>query len=89
MTVKRSTHGTLSMGGIALDIYTDQYIAEGKNNTRVVLRAGKIMGYGVDYCDADGKGFRESFYGSAAISGKNKDRVFSDASTFGTLLFIE
>jgi hypothetical protein len=72
-----------------IQLFPHQYIDEGKNNTRVVLKAGRIIGYGVAYCDADGKGFRESFYGSAAIPGKNKDRAFIDASTFGILLLIE
>ena len=89
LTVGRFVNGSLSTWEIGLDIYTDQYDDTVEDNARVTLEAGKIMGYGVAYCDADNRGFRESFYGSVFMPGSDKDRAYIDASTFGTLLLIE
>ena len=89
MVVERSVKGTVSIWEIGLDIYPDQFEDNGADNTRLALKEGKIMGYGLAYCDADGKGFRESFYGSVYIPGNNKDRAYIDASTFGTLVLGE
>lgn len=87
--VKRITTDNLSSWEIALNVYTDQYIDGRTKNPRAELKAGKMIGYALAYCDADSKGYRESFYGSIFIPGKNKDRAYIDASTFGTLMLIE
>ncbi len=89
MTVKRSVNGTMSLWEIGLDVFTDTYVDGNANNKKAELMAGKKIGYAIAYCDADGKGYRESFYGSKFMPGQDKDRAYINASLFGTLLLVE
>ena len=89
MTVKRSADGTKSLWEIGLDVFTDTYVDGSDNNHKAELKIGKKIGYAVAYCDADGEGYRESFYGSTFIAGQDKNRAYINSSLFGTLLLIE
>lgn len=71
---------------VSIDIYTDQYQDQRKDNKTVELFAGKIMGLMVAYCDNDGSELRENFIGSESAPGKEPDRGWKDAGLFGKLI---
>jgi hypothetical protein len=73
---------------VGITIYPDSYEDDGEDNRPVTLRAGKILGFMLAYCDNDGSELRENFIGSEDIQGQ-KDRGYIDADTFGTLKLID
>jgi hypothetical protein len=70
---------------VAIDIYTDRYVDDSRDNTPVALEQGKVMGLLVAYCDNDGSEIRENFIGSEVAAGDHKDRGWIDAGLFGRL----
>ena len=85
---KWSNNGNDITWELAIDIYDDNFEYAG-NNSPVTLAAGKVMGYMVAYCDADGSNGRESFIGSIPISGQDKNLGWRDAGVFGELTLVE
>jgi hypothetical protein len=74
---------------VSIDIYSDTYRDGAADNKPVALRAGKVMGLMVAYCDNDGSDIREHFMGSEFAAGDHKDRGWIDAGLFGTLELVE
>ena len=70
---------------VSLEVYTDAYRDDARDNRPVTLAAGKVMGFMVAYCDNDGSELRENFIGSEYAAGDHKDRGYIDAGLFGTL----
>jgi len=89
ITAKRSSVGSTHTWEVAMDIYTSAYNDQADTNPKAELKKGKLMGYAVAYCDADGGGNREHFYGSMNIPGSDKNRAWIDASLFGSLLLTD
>ena len=54
----------------------------------VSLASGKVMGFALAYCDADGNGTREHFMGSVPIAGSNKNIAWQTADVFGDLILV-
>lgn len=73
---------------VSFDIYTDAY-RDGADNKPLILKAGKVMGFMVAYCDNDGSELRENFMGSEFAAGDDKDRGWIDAGLFGTLELVD
>ncbi len=71
---------------VAIDIYTDEYVDGGDNNSPIALSAGKVMGLMLAYCDNDGSELRENFIGSEFVPSGPKDRGWIDAGLFGSLV---
>ena len=74
---------------LSIDIYSDQYKDHAKDNKKVALFAGKIMGLLVAYCDNDGSELRENFIGSEVAAGPEPDRGWKDAGLFGKLVLVK
>ncbi|MBT8101078.1 MAG: CBM9 family sugar-binding protein [Gammaproteobacteria bacterium] len=74
---------------VAIDIYTDNYVDDGDDNTPIKLAAGKVMGLMVAYCDNDGSELRENFIGSEVVLSGATDRGYIDAGLFGALVLEE
>jgi len=73
---------------LAIAVYDDSF-EYGGSNSPVKLSAGKVIGYMVAYCDADGSSGRESFIGSVPIAGPDKNLGWRDAGVFGELTLIK
>lgn len=82
-------HGDKIIWEVAIDIYTDDYIDGGDNNTPIKLSAGKVLGLMVAYCDNDGSELRENFIGSEVVLSGATDRGYIDAGLFGALVLDE
>jgi hypothetical protein len=89
VTALRISNGNTHTWEIALDVYTDAYVDQAETNPKAELKAGKLMGYAVAYCDSDDGGYRENFYGSMNIPGTDKNRAWIDASILGTLMLVD
>jgi len=74
---------------LSIDIYADDYRDDKENNSPVELKAGKVMGFMLAYCDNDASEIRENFIGSEFAPGEEKDRGWIDAGLFGTLTLVE
>ena len=74
---------------VSFDIYPDSYQDDADDNRPVLLKAGKIMGLMIAYCDNDGSELRENFIGSEFAAGDGKDRGWIDAGLFGTLKLVD
>jgi hypothetical protein len=81
----RTEAGDVSLWEIGLKVFPDTFAGNEAAVPPVALAGGKIMGFMVAYCDNDGTYDRESFIGSIAIAGADKNRGWIDASVFGTL----
>ena len=73
---------------LEIAVYDDSF-EYGGSNSPVKLSAGKVIGYMVAYCDADGSSGRESFIGSVPIAGPDKNLGWRDAGVFGELTLIK
>ena len=84
-------HNNKIIWEVSIDIYTDAYQDGAKDNQRVSLSPGKVMGLMVAYCDNDGSASREHFIGSVAIEPKNGDKNlgYKDAGVFSPLTLVE
>ena len=51
----------------------------------VTLFAGKKLGWGLAYCDNDGRSQRDHFFGSETVEGTNKNIAYQNADVFGTV----
>ena len=51
----------------------------------VTLSAGKKMGWGLAYCDNDGRNQRDHFFGSETVDATNKNIAYQNADVFGTV----
>lgn len=90
VTTRRTSAGTTHTWEVALTPFTSAYIdALGATNVKSELKAGKQIGYACAYCDGDGAGSREHFYGSIYIPGQNKNVAWQDADVFGKLLLTD
>lgn len=88
--VMRTHAGTLHTWEVAMDVYTAAYSdLLGTDSPKAELKANKLIGFANAYCDDDGGGVREHFYGSTAIPGADKNLAWQDASVFGDLLLVE
>ena len=81
----RVTTGNTTIWETAIDIYDDSY-ADGMPATPVTLRAGKVMGFALAYCDNDNSAERENFIGSVKVMGKDKNRGWIDAGIFEEII---
>ena len=71
---------------LAIRVYPDTYRDGAAGNEPVELKAGKVLGLMVAYCDNDGSELRENFIGSEAVPYGPTDRGWIDAGLFGRLL---
>lgn len=85
ISILRSKKGNLYTWELSLKVYTADFDIEATNNQLATLETGKVMGFGLAYCDNDGGASRESFLGSMDIPGSNKNVHWQDASVFGKL----
>ena len=74
---------------LAIRVYTDAYRDDAAYNETVELKAGKVLGLMVAYCDNDGSELRENFIGSESVPHGPKDRGWIDAGLFGSLVLAE
>ncbi|NQT25487.1 sugar-binding protein [candidate division KSB1 bacterium] len=90
LSIKRMSSGNVHTWEVAMDVYTSIYNdILGTNSPKAELKANKLIGYANAYCDDDGQGVREHFYGSIDIQGEDKNRAYRDASVFGDLMLVE
>lgn len=90
VSARRTSSGTTHTWEVALTVYTSAYVdALGNNNVKSELKSGKTIGYACAYCDGDGAGNREHFYGSIFIAGQDKNLAWQDAGVFGKLLLTD
>jgi len=77
----------------AIDIYEDTFVYGKSKQHPVTLKAGKVMGFSVAYCDNDSPGeepkTRDTFMGSVWISPADANRSWEDASIFGKVVLAE
>lgn len=85
---KRITEGTTSIWEIAIIPFGDDFV-EGGQNTARKLSKGKKVGFALAYCDNDASEERENFIGSVFVSGADKNKGWTDADIFGTLVLNE
>ncbi|MFT4780389.1 MAG: hypothetical protein ACJAZK_000325 [Psychroserpens sp.] len=85
---KRITTGNTSIWEVKILVFDDSYNDDNKNST-VELKPNKRIGFALAYCDNDNSNERESFIGSIAVAGEDKNQGYIDANIFGTLLLIE
>ena len=75
---------------VEMKIFDDTFNANNPvQNTPVKLSDGKVMGFGVAYCDADQTNTREHFMGSMFIPGDDKNIAWKDASVFAKLYLVK
>lgn len=69
---------------VALNLYPDNY-TDSNPLPPIKLKAQQTLGFMLAYCDADGKGQREHFYGSTDIKPVNGDKNlgYISADVFG------
>ncbi len=84
-TTRRVTNGTNSTWEVAVKVFDGNRFVTGGDNIPKSLRAGKIMGFALAYCDNDHSAERENFIGSIAVEGEDKNRGWIDAGIFGKL----
>lgn len=90
LSIMRTSSGNVHTWEVAMDVYTSLYNdIFGTNSPKAELKANKLIGYANAYCDDDGQGVREHFYGSIDIQGEDKNRAYRDASVFGDLMLVE
>ena len=89
VTVQRTANGNVYTWEASFDIYTDAFVLGANNNPKVVLTAGKIMGFAMAYCDNDGGTARQSFIGSETIAAVDKNVAYRDANVFGDLELVD
>lgn len=82
------TTGNTTIWETKITVYTAAY-TDGAVNDAVILKAGKIIGFALAYCDNDASVERENFIGSIAVEGKDKNRGWIDAGIFGTIKLID
>jgi hypothetical protein len=79
---------------VRITAYSDAYTDDSASGEHAVrLTAGKVLGFMVAYCDADGMvagGGREHFLGDVEIEPVNGDRnrPYIDASVFGEIVLV-
>jgi len=89
ISVLRTKVGTRYTWEFAITVYNDTFVYGADNNPVVTLTLGKKLGYALAYCDSDASKTRESFIGSIAIAGTDKNRAYIDAGIFGTMELVE
>ena len=90
LDIMRTSSGNRHTWEIGMNVYTDAYNEVlGLNSSKAELQADKSIGYATAYCDDDGQGVREHFYGSVDIPGEDKNVAWHDASVFGTVLLVD
>lgn len=70
---------------IKVKVFDDTFKSD-KNNTPVVLKPEKKIGFALAYCDNDKSTERENFIGSVYVPGEDKNQGWINADIFGTLL---
>lgn len=73
---------------LAINIFDDSF-EYNSSVSPVALAEGKVMGFMLAYCDADGSVGRESFIGSIPIAGPDKNLGWRDAGVFGRLTLVK
>ncbi|HPG39329.1 MAG TPA: CBM9 family sugar-binding protein [bacterium] len=89
VSVIRTKSNTRYTWEFAFTVYNDTFVYGATNNPTVTLTQGKKLGYALAYCDSDNSKTRESFIGSIAIAGVDKNRAYIDAGIFGTMELVE
>jgi len=89
LNIKRTNTLNTYTWEIELKVFSDKYEENSLNNETVSLHNGKIMGFGIAYCDNDGGEDRESFIGSFDIPGSDKNLAWQNASVFSMLKLVE
>jgi hypothetical protein len=84
-TTRRSQNGKLTTWEVAMRIYDGKRYTDGGENIPKTLKAGKLMGFALAYCDNDHSPERENFLGSELVEGEDKNRGWIDAGIFGKL----
>ncbi|MEO9872140.1 sugar-binding protein [Ekhidna sp.] len=86
--IRMDTLNGTSIWEAAFDIYDEGYISTDKSNP-VKLHKGKVMGWGMAYCDNDGEENRDHFIGSHFIPGKDKNVTWRSADAFAEVKLVE
>lgn len=81
----RITRGKVTTWECAIAIYNDRFDERQPDNSahRLRLKAGKVMGFALAYCDNDHSPGRENFIGSIAVAGEDKNQGYRTADIFG------
>jgi len=87
LQVKRTNTGDYYTWEFAVNIYDSSFVL-GSTNTPVTLKADKVMGFSIAYCDDDSSGTRETFMGSDPNS-NGGDNHWINASEFATLTLLD
>ena len=82
---KYVTKGNKTTWEAAYAIYPNTY-TDGAVNKPEVLKAGKVMGFAIAYCDNDHSPEREHFIGSEVVEGADKNQGYKTASIFGKII---
>lgn len=85
------SQGTRHIWEIQMEIYAEHngYVLDEQEAARVVLSAGKIMGFTPSYIDNDGNGTREHFMSSVNTAGHQDNQGYLNADSFGSIELIE
>lgn len=91
VTVEVKSEGTRHIWEMAIAIYADHngYNESERDAARVVLQAGKTMGFTPSYIDNDGNGGREHFMSSVDTEGHQTNDGYQNADVFGSLTLVE
>lgn len=86
-----NSEGTRHTWEIRMEIYSEHngYVLSEQEAARVILNAGKIMGFTPSYIDNDGNGTREHFMSSVNTSGHQDNQGYLNADSFGSIELIE
>jgi hypothetical protein len=79
---RRTSQGNVHTWEVAIKLFDDGYSDDGENVPKL-LRAGKVIGFALAYCDNDRSAERENFLGSIAVEGEDKNQGWINASIFG------
>ncbi len=88
LNMKRTKSADTCTWEIEVKVFSDKYDETSTSNQPVDLASGKVLGFGIAYCDNDGGEDRESFLGSFDIPGSDKNLAWQNADVFSSLKLI-
>lgn len=88
LNMKRTKNADTYTWEIELKVFSDKYDETSASNQPETLTSGKVLGFGIAYCDNDGGEDRESFIGSFDIPGSDKNLAWQNADVFSPLKLI-
>jgi len=84
--------GTLVTREFSLIVYNDTFEVDNKENSRVILTAGKVMGLSLAVCDNDGideePKTRDNFFGSVWVEAAHYNDHWMNADDYGRIKLV-